>query len=325
MAGISSAIGYIGAAKQTIKGTAIANPANKWPLAARPSLRPVKTRQRYTATDTGRDLGPAYTSQMLVQGDFQVYCEPQSIASLLYYALGANADSGTTPNYTHTLTPANDLPWVTFFRMVGAVVFEQFIDCKVTSLRIEGSAGNALLVTISVIGIQSTFSAADFTGTIIQPSGYLYPEGFGTLKLDTVAQPIQDFALEINNNLSPFQADNYTLQDVDPGKREITLSFTMRLTGAIAAPDYRAFFYGSDVGTVLSPVVAMHAFDFTFTRVAVNTLLQILAPQVEYASVPIDADPGGAPIEVAVSGTVERPAGGTILTAIAKDQNASVV
>src|SRR5207253_8822046 len=232
---------------------------------------------------------------------------------------------GVNPNYVHTLTPANDVPFVTFFRMVGAHIFEQFIDCKVTSIRIEGTAGSALLVTISVIGIQAVFSAADFTGTVIQPAGYLYPEGFGLLKIDTVAQPIQDFAIELNNNLSPFQADNYTLQDVDPGKREITLSFTMRFTGAIAPPDYRAFFYGSDVGTALSPVVAQHAFDFQFTR-NVNTSLELLLPQVEYASVPVDADPGGAPIEVAVSGTVERPSGaGIIMTAIVKDQNASVV
>lgn len=324
MPGISSAIGYIGGAKQTVKGTGIANPAWKLPLAARPSLRPVKTRNRYTVTDLGRDMGPAYTSQMLVQGDFQVYAEPQQLASLFYYALGANADAGTTPNYTHTETPANDLPWVTFFRMVGNQIFEQFVDCKVTSIRVEGSAGNALLVTISVVGIQAVFSAADFTGAIVAPAGLLYPEGFGALKIDTVAQPITDFAIEVNNNLSPFQADNYTLQDVDPGKREVTLSFTMRFTGAIAQPDYRAFFYGSDVGTALSPVVAQHAFDFLFTRNA-NSSLELLLPQVEYASVPVDADPGGAPIEVAVSGTVEKPTGGTIMSAIIKDQNATVL
>ena len=67
MSGISSTIGYIGTAKQTVKGTGTAQPTYKWPLAARPSFRPVKTRTRYVATDSSRDVDTAFTSQLLVQ------------------------------------------------------------------------------------------------------------------------------------------------------------------------------------------------------------------------------------------------------------------
>lgn len=323
MSGISSRIGTIAFAKQTAKGTAAASPAFRLMLNGAPSLAPVKERGRFAMTDSGRDQGPGFTSGMRVEGDIPVYLHPDAMASLLYYALGANADSGAGPNYTHTLTPANDMPWLTVWRMVGNVIFEKFTDVKVNALRIEGQAGQPYTCTLSVIGITSTKLASDPVLAAVTSQPYIYPESNTRLKVDTVDYRISAWSVGIDNGASGFQADDYFYADIDPGGRTISASFQTRFTGLSDLPaNYAAFYY--DVGTALSPITGTHALDFTMQRDA-NTSVQLQAPQVTYAAVPVQPDPGGAPIGLEIACEVEKPAASAILTAIVKDQAATVL
>lgn len=322
MSGISSRIGTIAFAKQSAKGSPAASPAIRLMLNGAPSLAPVKERGRFAMTDSGRDQGPGFTSGMRVEGDIPVYLHPEAMASLLYYALGANADSGSTPNYTHTLTPAADLPFVTIWRQVGGVIFERFDDCKVNALRIEGQAGQPYTSTLSVLGISSTKLVSDPVLAALTSQPYIYPESGALLKIDTVDYRISAWQLAIDNGISGFQADAYTFADIDPGGRTVSASFQTRFTGLTDAPaNYAGFYY--DAGTTLSPVVGTHALDFKMERNA-NTSVQLQVPQVTYAAVPVQPDPGGAPIGLEIACEVEKPSGSPILTAVVKDQTASV-
>src|SRR3954469_11223003 len=143
MAGISSKIGNFGFAKQTAKGSVAASPIIRLFANGEPSLMPMKDRARYPETDSSQDLGGSYTSGMWVEGDIPLWLRPDAASFLFAAALGASADSGST-NYTHLITPANDVPYLTIWRNVGDVIFEQFQDCKVTALRVTGSAGGML-------------------------------------------------------------------------------------------------------------------------------------------------------------------------------------
>lgn len=323
--GISSALGTVGLAKQTAKGTPAAAPTVKMKLSGAPSLLPVKERSRYVVTDTGRDNAGSFTSRLGVAGEFSCYAEPSAMGLLFYLALGANADGGTNPNYTHTATPANDLPYFTLFRSVGGVIFEIWEDCKLGRLAIEGGAGGAYTVSIGVEGLQSRLQAADSALAALEPAGLLFMEGFGEFKIDTVARTIHRLSLEINNNVSSYQADNYTSVDIDPGKREISLSVSTRFGGLSAWPDYHNFFYNSVAApAALSPVVATRAMQLLVARNA-NLSFQVNLPQVTYAGVPVQPDPGGDPIEIELSCNVEKPSGVTaIITAVSKDAAATV-
>lgn len=324
MAGISSALGTVGIAKQTAKGAVAAVPAIKLKLSASPSLSPIKNRSRYEATDIGRDAGPTFTTGLGVGGEFQCYAEPAAMALLFYLALGANADSGAGPNYTHTATPANDVPYFTLFRSVGGVIFETWADCKLDTLSISGGAGEAYQVTIGCQGITAATTAADSVLTALDLAGYLFQEGGGAFKIDTVAKTIHQFTFDINNNISPYLADTFIPADIDPGKRELGLSVSTRFTGATAWPDYMGFFYGGAAPqAALTPVVGTHAMQLIVTRNA-NTSIQIDLPQVTYAGIPVQPDPGGAPIEIALACNVEKPAASAIATIVSKDQAATV-
>jgi hypothetical protein len=284
---------------------------------------PVKEVGRYVMTDTGRDPGPAYTARLGVSGDFAVYAHPSGMGLLGYLALGANADSGAGPNYVHAATPANDVPYFTAWRMVGNVIFEKYVDCKVSTFRAEGSAGSPLIITLSVEGISSTFEASEPVLAAITDNGLLFMEGAGRFELNNVTVRLNRFTLEVNNNASGYQADDYTSEEVDVGAREVSLSFALRFTGPTAAPSYRKFFYGSDAGTTLSPALFTDAFEADFQRNA-NLGWKVDAPQVSYAAIPVNPDPGGDPIEVEVSTTVEKPSASPIITLTTKDQAATV-
>lgn len=323
MAGISSRIGTIAMAKQTAKGTPAAAPTVKWFLSGSPSLGPVKERGRFAMTDSSRDLGGSYTSALRVEGDIPVYAHFDGMALPFYAALGANADSGTNPNYTHTATPASDTPWLTVWRMVGNVVLEKYVDCKMTSLSLEGSAGSPITMSMGIVGISSEFLASDTVLAPLTSAPYIFPELQGRVLIDTVAQRIHRLSWSINNNHSGYQADDYFFSDVDPGGREFEFSFATRFTGPTAFPKYREFFYGSDAGTTLSPTVGNHDVSFEFLRNA-NASFKVSHPAVTYQPFQVQPDPGGDPLEVEVACAIERPSSGSICTAVSKDQTATV-
>lgn len=324
MSGISSRHGTIAIAKQTAKGSAAATPTVKFALSAAPSVAPIKERGRYVMTDQGRDPGQAYTSRMAVGGDFQVYMHPDGFGLLGLGVLGTNADTGAGPNYTHTITPADDVPWFTVWRMVGKVIFERFVDCKINTLRVEGNAGSPLVVSIGLEGIKAEFEAADTALAKLTSAGYLYPEANGRILLAAVAKRIHRVTIDIGNGLSSYQADDYHPSDIDPGGREVGLSFATRFaSGAIGVNEYRTYYYGSNAGTQQSGAVATQAFSVEFYRDA-NTSVKFDFPQVAFAAVPVNPDPGGDPLEVEVATVVEKPTGATpIVTLVVKDQTAT--
>ena len=330
--GISSRIGTVALGIQTAKGTPAANPTVKAFYNAAPSVKPYQNDARFSMTDSNRDAGDPYVTQIGVAGDVPVYCHAEMMALLWHLTLGANADTGSSDPYTHTATPANDQPYFTMWRMVGNTIFEKYTDCKINQLTIDGGAGSPLTATFNVMGITSTFLASDVTTVDpITTSPYLYMDGAGALKVDTVAYPIHALNLVVNNNLSAFQADGYGIDNVDPGGRDITGSYSIRFGGATALPlDYRSYFYGSDAGTAQSTTFATHALDFLFTRAVGPPArsMEIQIPKARWADIPVQPDPGGAVIEVQCAFEAMRSGftshiEGPIMTAITLDGNAT--
>jgi hypothetical protein len=332
VSGISSRKGTIAFAVQTAKGSPATVPAVKFKLSGAPSLMPSRTIARYNTTDKGQDPGPAYVSQMGVSGDVPVYVHPDGAAFLFNAVMGQAVDTGATPNFVHTMTYADDVPWLTVWREVGGVITEQFVDVKATDLKISGQAGQPLTATLSLIGLQAAPLGAGAVLTALQAlaslasKGYIYPEAAGAIKLNAVASKIHQIDVEFNRNASPYQADDYVATDVDMGGRDTSLSFATRFqSGAIGVTDYYKFFYGPNgaTGTKLDPTLGTQPFEVTFVRDA-NTSIDILLPSVSYAAMPVNPDPSGNPIEVQVACNVEpNPDGVTpIATVVVKDQKA---
>src|SRR6266540_1190982 len=323
MAGQASNIGWIAVGKQSAKGTPATAPAIKLPVRSG-GMGPDKRTGRYATTDIGRDRGPEYVSGVGVVGACECYMEPAAMGLLWYLVMGANADAGAGP-YTHTATPANDLPYCTIWDSTGSTpLVERFVDCKIGSMTISGSAGEPWMCSIAnVAGISADYAntAADALA-ILSPAGLLFPEAFAAVKFATVAQSVHRLEISVNNNVSPYQADGFTFSDIDPGQREVTLSCDTRWTGPTTWPDYKTYYYGAGT-TLVTTVPAVQAFQVIITRSA-SLKQQIDMPQFKYVIARPQHDSGGDPIAITIVGDVEKPSGANIMTIVSTDSSTTV-
>lgn len=318
--GVSSKIGTLAMAAQTAKGTPALTPTTKWQLAGSPSIAPIKDRARFAMTDAGRDQGLSYTSQMRVEGDFPVYLHPDGFADIAFGVLGAHSATGVAPAVIDTATPANDVPWWTIWRMVGGNLFEQFVDCKITGLAVEGTAGNPPIATVSVIGRDSIFMSSDTVLAALASRPYVFYESCGKILIDTVSMEIARVTFGVDNNGSGYQADCINLADVDVGARDVTLSFLTRYKDPATEPSYAETYYGSKTppaSTHLTPSTVPKHFVWELYRDA-DTGIKFDFPQVVYSAEEVQPDPGGDPIELDIACDVEKPAAAPIITITTK-------
>jgi hypothetical protein len=154
MAGVPGNIAWVLANKQTVKGTPAAatavGGAFKMPLTGG-NIGPTRNMDNLDETDSSRDQGVAYVSQTGVEGTPEFYVRDASIGFWLHKVLGADAVTGTT-NFVHTITPANTLPYITAWRDIGDLLWEQYLDCKVGSMTISADAGAPLTASVGIMG-----------------------------------------------------------------------------------------------------------------------------------------------------------------------------
>lgn len=288
------------------------------------SIEPGRTFGQLAETDASRDRGVSYAKVGGMSGTPEAYVRDDSIGALLYYTLGADASTGPV-NFNHVITPANTVPYVTFWRMLSETLYEQFTDCMVSSLNIKTTAGEPLTAAASVVGIKSTRLTTDPTkevGTakinIPLDNNYVYNmnDAFnGSVELSGgVTHLISSFDLTINNNVSPQQTDSFTPYDVVAGQREVSLSFDMVFENLI---EYNKFFYGTETGTAESNTLYTTSAMFNFSH-GVNNAIKFILPSIAYETFPIAPNTTGAPVVASVKAVGQRTT--NIVTAEVKNQ-----
>jgi hypothetical protein len=321
MAGLKGNVAWLLAAKQTVKGTPATVSATgpvKMPLTGG-NMGPVRETDNLTETDASRDAGQSYVVSSAVEGSPEFYVR-DSIGWWLHKVLGADAPTGTMPNFTHVLTPANTLPYITCWKMLGDTLWERYQDCKVGSLSISADAGAPLTATVGIQGVNSTRLTANPDNTNLVPveTGLPYSFNEATVTLGGgVTALVRSFELTIENNVTRQQTDGVEPYDVVEGSREISLGFDLIFE---SLDEYNKFHYGGAAGTVISPTIFSTSALFTFTKGA-NNEISFNLPNIAYQEFPIEPDAGGDPVVASVRAVAQR--GGTTLTATAKNQVAT--
>jgi hypothetical protein len=319
MAGLRGNVAWILANRQTAKGAA-ADPVDgiKLPLSGG-GINPVRETDRLAETDASRDAGVSYVVTSGVEGEPEFYVRDNPIAAFLYWGLGALATTGIGPDYTHVATPANGLPYVTFWRNVGDTLYEEYRDCKVGSLSISAEAGGPLTCTAGVQGLQTTrLTAAPDTATpVAVENGPVYNFNDAAVTLGGGATAlVRSFELGIENNITRQQTDDVVPYDIVEGTREVSLGFDL-LFESLA--EYNKFHYGGAAGTAISPNIFTTSAAFTFSKGA-NNEVSFNLPSIAYEEFPVEADPGGDPVTVSVRAVAQR-SGSPVVTATVKNQN----
>lgn len=311
-------------AKQTGKGVA-ATPAvattYKTPFSGG-SIAPSRTVDNLAETDANRDAGVAFARVGGVDGTPELYCRDASLGALLTYTLGADAVTGTMPNFVHTITAANTIPYVTFWRDIADTLFEQYTDCMISSLTIRASAGDPLSAAVAVSGLSATRLTTDPSLSPVIPlqSGYVYNYNDATVTLAGGATAlVGGFELTIDNNVSRQQTDAFVPYDVIAGQRQVSLSFDLIFE---TLTEYNKFHYGGAAGTTQSSAIYTTSADFQFDNGA-NNQVKFTLPTIAYEEFPVEPNTGGDPIVASVRAVGQRPTSGSIITAVVKNQVSS--
>jgi hypothetical protein len=318
MAGLTGNQASLAWSKQTAKGTPNTTYTRRAPFAGG-SIGPSRVIQSLAETDSNRDQGVSYVSQTGAAGTPMVYGRDDVIDGLIAAALGSPSSSGTT-NYTHTIVPANTLPYLGFYRELGNTLFEQFDDCLINELTISADAGSPVQASIDILGLTPTrlASAAGSLPALASSRAYTYNDATVTLA-GSATSAVSAFELTINNNLSVQQTDGSTPYDIAVGQREVTLGFTLIFE---TLAEYNRFHYGGTSGTAVSTVLPTIAADFQFDNGA-NNQLKFSLPAITYEEFPVEPNVAGDPVTVDVRARAQR-SGSNILTAIVKNQKATV-
>ncbi len=322
MAGLKGNIAWFAAKRQTARGTAaapLALDSIKAPFSGG-SISPTRETDNLAETDSARDRGLTYVQRTGVEGSPELYVRDRELAYLLYWALGAVATTGTTPNYSHTITPANSLPYVTFWRDISDTLYERFEDCMVTSLSISADAGAPLTATVGINGRRAVrlTTAPTPLAPLASSAVYNFNEAAVTLGGGATSL-VSSFELTIENNVTAQQTDDSVPYDVVPGTREVSVGFDLIFE---TLDEYNKFHYGGAAGTAISPTIYTTSAEFTFSKGANNELTFNL-PSIAYEELPVEPDPGGDPIVLSCRASAQRGAS-PVVTATVKNQEAAL-
>lgn len=311
------------AAKQAVKGTpatVAAATTYKNPFSGG-NIGPVRETDSLSETDSARDRGVSYVTTSGVEGSPEMYVRDASAGAWLFWALGAAAPTGVGPNYTHTITPSNVLPYVTIWRNISDTLYERYQDCKISTLTVSAEAGAPLTMSAGVQGLGTTRLTSNPDNTNLAPlaSGAVYNFNEAAVTLGGGATAlVRSFELTIENNVTRQQTDDVTPYDVVEGIREVSLGFDLIFE---SLDEYNKFHYGGAAGTTISPNVFTTSATFTFSKGANNEIAFNL-PSIAYEEFPVEPDAGGDPIVASVRAVAQR-SGSPVVTATVKNQVAT--
>lgn len=250
---------------------------------------------------------------------------PRSIGLVLYGALGTISTSGTS-DFTHVLTPAMDLPYLTLFAQYGTGEREKLPDCKIDELTVSWSEANPLEVEVGMLGLVPTLGTGAFTITNDESAQtYIGPSG-GTFLLDVasgtpVAAQVKGASIRIANNLAGIPLSKSILpDDVFPGVQVFEGTITVVPNDLT---DWRKAVGGSGAAVAVQETPVYGSFDL-LAQISATSSVRFAASRCDFLVPFPEADPSGGAAELELAFRCYRLTGaGAAFTATVKNQTAS--
>jgi hypothetical protein len=197
MAGVAGNAATLAIGKQTAKGTPQTTPAFKLKFTGG-DIAPARQIIQLAETDASRQAGASVVVGSSVTGTTNHYVRPTDFGMLAYAVMGANADSGTNPNYTHTATSSAAAPYFTLYKAINSTTLvDQYIDCRATSLNVSGAAGGALTCGVGWMGLSAVLGATDPVLAAVTETPLVYPQ-ITVLKGGSDPGTVDSFSIDVN-------------------------------------------------------------------------------------------------------------------------------
>jgi hypothetical protein len=275
-----------------------------------------------------------YVTGVRAAGTPEFFARPEMLGWLLWGGFGSKATTGSADPWTHTFTLAATQPYMTFWRMLGAALFERFADCKLASLTFHSEAGQPLRVTAEVIGLApASQTTAQTTATVETVAPFMHADGKALLIFEgSPVAAIDNFDLTIALGTTTQQGDDVVPFQASEGMIDITLAVQQTL---IDFATYNRMIYGAaspSSNAVPSPnVIELSGASIVNMKFAKRDSagvvatpersLNFTADRLAIASVEgIESNTNGDPLRQNVTYKVYQPSGGgSGLTAILKN------
>lgn len=319
----------VGLAKQSVKGTPIAQPVYVYGVESGAAGDVPLTEPNVAVTAASRMAAAAVREQIVPGAGFSTLGFSRSISQLLFGVLGTNVDSGAGDPWTHTITgPTSDVSWWTFFGRTNTE-YLSIADCKIDSVKIDFDVA---LIKLSVVikGCTLTLGNSAWTPGATDDEvtpGALYSTGqaAAAFTLDSVNMRVSKGSIEILNGLTPIiPSYKITPDDFGVGEQVGKVQFTI-------VPDDLAYFKksitGTGTGTAPASVPYYAAWSVKFLEnvtSATHDLTVVGARSNLMVKFP-PGDPKGGAMEVVVDGSILDPrTGGAAITATLRNGVAAI-
>lgn len=281
--------------KQTAKGAAQVVPTQTLKLTSGLPM-PQQGVLDLPETDSSRQRSPAVKISYQVGGQISGLVRSAEFASIAYWHLGANADSGVNP-YTHTATSAGAAPYETIYTVLNTnTIIDQYVDCRIPQLTIRGAVGGAIEYDASFAGITATFGATDpAVPAASTATPQVYPNVTVTLGGATT-DIVQSFTVTSDNGGGFVFGDSQMgAYDYVLGRWGVTGTLTILLENDAK---WRSLFTNASGGTAVSTTGALftEALTITCANNATNDQVQMVMTLVELRNIGWAPDPSGAPL-----------------------------
>jgi hypothetical protein len=313
------------AAKQTAKGT----PATVGTKRFQQVAGDIST-AREDGSENFSDLdrfGDAvdYINTLQGSGAPVIQAQPNATAYLLWLYFGGEAftalSAGVSPPKFVFTPQANTGFWATFWKRIGLseIQRQKFNDCKISSIKIEGSTANKVVkVTPTIISLDpgETF-ATDPTPTLEAAKPLLYTDAVGTFTIDgSVFNAQTQFAVTLDAGLAAYQGDAVKFQDLVAGAASISMEGPTILLDTAGIAQYNQIIYGTATPTTGTkprtdrPVVGSFACEFKRGTLAAKESIKVELPGVKWSpDLAAPPNPDGGAIELALNGEMRKVSG----------------
>jgi hypothetical protein len=284
------------AAIQAGKGTPAATPTIVFEISGDAALSPNRLLIQLPETDAASQQPDNVVVGAEPGGGWSSWLRSSQSDFLAQACLGANADTGSNPNYTHTATPAaaSAMPYVTLWDVLPSSMCTRYDDARISSLAFSGEAlqGISVAVTAVALSAQLNVTAPTLPATLAADRALAYPDVTATI--GGVANGTVDaWSLTINRNVTLLRGDlGLAAYDSVPGLLGVEGTFRKIYQND---DEYNRHHGGSAAATSLTTTIFEEALDILVQENA-NRSVRFTSSAIQYTETTIPVDVGGAPI-----------------------------
>lgn len=326
MAVVESNVYALWGGKQTAKGTPVAAPTHRFvQVAGDFSVNRDDGSENFSDLDRFGD-STDFVNTIVGNGNPTIQAQSIPLAWLCYMFFGAETYTakvvGTSPTKFEFVPGATTGFWSTFWKRVGLsqVVRQKFNDCKITSLRIEGSSANKVVKVIpTILSLDpGEHITADPTAVDIgDEEPLLWTEAQGTLEINGVQfSGASQFAVVIDDAQTPWYGDDVVPYELVAGNATINLEGVTVVLDAAAYARYCEVIYGTATPTggtkPIHSVPSPGSFEIEFSHGTTDARrsLKVELPGVKWSpDLAIAPNPDGGAIELAIAGAMRKVSG----------------